>query len=1576
MGGQEAAAGTCPDCGTDLGSDLGTEGLCPRCLLSLALAEPALDAGSDGDGDAPTLERPAAGRILGGRYQMRELLGRGGMGEVWRAFDLKLRVDVALKSVRSERVGSDRGHEVLRQEVRSAREVVSPNVCRIFDLVEEEGREFVSMEYVDGMTLAGALRERGPLELSDAREIASQFLSGLEAIHHAGLVHRDFKPENVMITRAGRVVVMDFGLARGRTETGTGTISGTPPYMAPEQARGDTLDARADVFAAGVVLAEMLSVGGDGLQARQALWRAVRETPPRVPEGPWASVLRQALDPRPEGRPASARALAHALEEVTLRLPGFEDKHPYPGLMSFTEEDAEYFFGREAEVEAVWKKLKRPRLLALIGPSGAGKSSFIRAGLLAALPRSWAAVVATPGHRPFESLARELVPAFSGDTEAMQELLRFGESDTAVELVTRWRRRHEHALVVVDQFEELFTLSPPETQARFAELLGRLVLEADVHVLLAMRDDFLLRCQVHSSLAPAFSDLTPLGALSEGGLRRALVQPALACGYRFEDESLVEEMVGEVSRERGALPLLAFAASRLWDKRDRERGLLTREAYEEIGGVAGALAQHAEATLERIGPHRAPLVRELFRNLVTSQGTRAARERRELLSVFRGAETEATGLVGAAAGPVSPAKTGAPKGSDPAGPRRPPPAAAASARPGSGGSESTTGSVPAWSREEAAEVLDSLIDARLLTSYERVGDEAGESRQEIEIVHESLLVNWPRLVRWQTQDADGAQLRDQLRQAAQAWQDRGKPEDQLWSGTAYRDFAVWRERYPGGLTATEDAFAQAMETNATRRRRRRRAAVAALVGAAAVVAIVTSALWQRAEAEVRQREAAEILALGRVRLEGHPTAALAHAIASLERADSKPARRFAVEVLWKGPTAFVVTDPILPIVPGWSSDGRWLALQGPAGLVLRDRVNGTRHQLGSEWEGVRGFSADGSRLVTEFKSGLHVWALPEMKLVDSWPDARIGSTWVGLRGRRLMSIQFDEKEQGGRSAVVRERSIDGGPERTLGRWVFRGLQDYDVDPRGEWLASVEEGRVLRRHLKALEGPARLIGRQEGEVTLRVMPRADRIVTADAAGEVRVWSADEGRLERMLLSPANAREVALDPSGRYLATAPREDGGGAALPPGSFRLFDLEAPRGADPAPLLDDELNWLNAMAFDPHGDWLASSHTGTVLLWSLAGKRSLVFRGQKGPGIAVAFTPDGRLVSTSDEGVVRLWPFLADPQSEARELWSRRGTERLGSNPPRVSPDGRLAVVLNPHPPASVIDLPLDGSPAVAHALGGAGAVGALYPTLDPAGRRVAVMSYEFGHPDAGSIRILDLATGKERALRVDDQSGACRAKLEAFGPSETPLWLLDGRLVSEGYTGLRLWDLSDASSRQLRPCRPEMDAAYAQLLATPDSRTVVSLFSSEAQGVNSALSILDLETGATRDITSHGTEVRSAALDPPGAILVTGGDDGLVRVGPLAGGEPHLLFGHTRAVWSVAVSPDGKWIASASDDGTIRLWPMPEGPPLHTLPYEELLAKLRSLTNLRVVPDRTSATGYGLEPGPVPNWAAAPEW
>ena len=136
--------------------------------------------------------------------------------------------------------------------------------------------------------------------------------------------------------------------------------------------------------------------------------------------------------------------------------------------------------------------------------------------------------------------------------------------------------------------------------------------DADVHVLLAMRDDFLFHIHDHAPLTPILDGLTLLGAPSSESLRLAVVEPAKRLGFSFENEDLPGEMVAEVESERGALPLLAFAVARLWDERDRKDRLLTIQAYREIGGVGGALGQHAEATLKAIGDERLPIVREIF----------------------------------------------------------------------------------------------------------------------------------------------------------------------------------------------------------------------------------------------------------------------------------------------------------------------------------------------------------------------------------------------------------------------------------------------------------------------------------------------------------------------------------------------------------------------------------------------------------------------------------------------------------------------------------------------------------------------------------------------------------------------------------------------------------------------------------------------------------------------------------------------------------------------------------------------------------------------------------------------------
>jgi hypothetical protein len=732
----------------------------------------------------------AAGVRLG-PYEIVGLLGAGGMGEVYRARDPRLGREVAVKVLPSEVATDPARLALFEREARAVAALNHPNILTVHDVGTHEGTPYVVTELLEGETLRELVSRRSPT----AQQIlgyALQAARGLEAAHAKGIVHRDLKPENLFLTTDGRVKVLDFGLAKlVRTEaeitsevstaarsTPPGQVAGTVLYMSPEQARALPIDARSDVFSFGVVLYELLAGKHPFRKDTMAgtLTAIVEETPPvlesltRAVPPSVGGIVRRCLEKAKEDRYASGHDVAMVLEAVlaapsaAAALREVEERSPYPGLSSFTEKDASVFFGREREVGELWGRIPHRRLLAVIGPSGAGKTSFVRAGVLASRPEGWAALVCTPGAHPLRGLGQALGPELAGDPEALAMLAGFEEPDTAVALLRRWRGRHGEALLVVDQLEELFTLNPPEVQERFAALLGRLAAEADVHVLLSLRDDFLIRCCEQEPLAPVLRELTALLALKREDLRRAIQEPAKRRGYRFEDAALIDDMVESVEGARAALPLLAFAVSRLWEKRDREAKVLTRTAYEEIGGVAGALAQHAEQTMDRIGTERQGVVREIFRNLVTSQGTRAVAEREELLSVFP-------------------------------------------------------------ERGVAETVLAQLVDARLLTSYEvedparrpergsadgrtkeptSAGPDGVVTTHRVEIAHESLIKAWPRLVRWQAQEEEGAVLRDQLKQAAHLWEEKGRSPDVLWIGTALREYELWRERYAGKLTALED----------------------------------------------------------------------------------------------------------------------------------------------------------------------------------------------------------------------------------------------------------------------------------------------------------------------------------------------------------------------------------------------------------------------------------------------------------------------------------------------------------------------------------------------------------------------------------------------------------------------------------------------------------------------------------------------------------------------------------------------------------------------------------------------------
>ena len=209
----------------------------------------------------PTEEpRFPPGTTLLGRYRIISALGRGGMGEVYRADDLRLHQQVALKFLTRDLVGDRDQLARLHQEVRSARQVSHPLVCRVHDIAEVDGETFLTMEFIDGEDLGSLLKRIGRLPEDKGIQIARQLCDGLAAVHEQGLVHRDLKPRNVMIDGDGQARLTDFGLAVSVNAIPANEFrSGTPAYMAPEQLAGETPTVKSDLFALGLVLYEVFS---------------------------------------------------------------------------------------------------------------------------------------------------------------------------------------------------------------------------------------------------------------------------------------------------------------------------------------------------------------------------------------------------------------------------------------------------------------------------------------------------------------------------------------------------------------------------------------------------------------------------------------------------------------------------------------------------------------------------------------------------------------------------------------------------------------------------------------------------------------------------------------------------------------------------------------------------------------------------------------------------------------------------------------------------------------------------------------------------------------------------------------------------------------------------------------------------------------------------------------------------------------------------------------------------------------------------------------------------------------------
>ncbi len=625
-----------------------------------------------GEGQSQTLDLAAGSTVE--QYEIIRELGRGGMGQVFMARDTRLGRVVAIKFLTR---GGESFTKRFLVEAQTTARCTHENIVVIHEAASYKQHPYMVLEYLEGEPLSKIIKGR-TLSAQRTIEIMVPVVRALIRAHAFGIVHRDLKPDNIYITNSGTVKVLDFGVAKlfGDTEadpvsinqksvpeiTGNlyetlstgGRVVGTLPFMSPEQFGADVVDERTDLWACGIIMFRLLSgqhpmteVTNAGLMfsARDldSPHRSLGEAAPNIPDA-LIRVVDKLLRKRKQFRYDNAEALLADLEALQPTKAGRRlgnEECPYLGLSAFEENDADRFFGRSREVSRAVGLLRDNSLLAIVGPSGAGKSSFVRAGLIPELKSqgiTWETFIIRPGRDPMASMAA-LIGEVTGkeiDTVALQSRLRHEPGYLGQVLRDRARQKQCRMVLMVDQFEELYTLVPSEDERNAVTRVLQGVADdtaSPLRLVLSFRSDFLHRIAENSKFADVvMRGLLLLGPPDKEGLREAIVGPAEKADYAFETNEMVDQMLVDLKGASAPYPLMQFCLSILWSARDSRKRILPAAAFLQMGGVAGALASHADQIISTQSQSAQQVARAIFQRLVTSEGTRAIVDLDELHS--------------------------------------------------------------------------------------------------------------------------------------------------------------------------------------------------------------------------------------------------------------------------------------------------------------------------------------------------------------------------------------------------------------------------------------------------------------------------------------------------------------------------------------------------------------------------------------------------------------------------------------------------------------------------------------------------------------------------------------------------------------------------------------------------------------------------------------------------------------------------------------------------------------------------------------------------------------------------------
>ena len=1456
-----------------------------------------------------------SGRSVRG-FELGERIGTGGFGVVYRAVQPSVDRDVAIKIILPEYANHPNFIRRFEIEAQTVAQLEHPHIVPLYDYWREPNAAYLIMRLLRGGSLESKMKQ-GTLPLAATYRYLQQVGQGLHLAHRNGVIHRDLKPANILLDEDDNAYLADFGIAKHLDEwtasdkTEVGALVGSPAYASPEQLRAERVQPQTDIYCLGIMLYELLT--GERpfpgptpvLYIQQHLFELLPPITERNSSLPPAldRILLRATAKDPAERFPDVLSFLEALQPVlwdshgqsspvTLAESPFpqlstqelaELDNPFKGLRAFNEADSDNFFGRDNLVHDLLSRIGESangrqdlgRFLAVVGPSGSGKSSVVKAGLLPALRQGgvpgsegWFITDMMPGTKPMAELAaallrvavqtpHNLLPQLQVDERGLLRVLdQVLPADDVTEL-----------LLVIDQFEEVFTLVADEAErTHFLDSLVTAVLDerSRLRVVVTLRADFVDRPLQYVDFGELVRQRTEFVLpLSPDELEEAISQPVTQLGLTLEP-GLAAQIIRDVGNEPGTLPLLQYALTELFER--REGAALTRAAYEASGGVLGALGHRAEEIFAELEPSAQETTRQLFLRLVTlGEGVEDTR-RRVLLSELEGLSVNSN--------PSS--VNGEPSSVN--------------------GSPNTGYRIP----------ITAYGKHRLLT----FDHDPATRDSTVEVAHEALLREWPRLREWLVESRDDVRLQRLLANEARGWEAAKQDPSYLLRGSRLAQFEGWAEETAIALTQNEAAFYQASITTRahqelleearrqreletaqqlaeTERQRAQEQAQSAqnlrrravYLGVAMIVAVILAGLaglfsqQSARNEEIAVENAATAVAEGQRADEERDTALIAQESAQeaanarataqaqaeieQERAEEEAAAARASQATAQTEANIRATAEAIAI------QERETAERQTQIAFSRELAAGATNNLESDPELSILLALQGIALARtlEAENVLHAAIQASSVRQTFVQEPGYGSTWVTYNpnGQQI----FLSGAGGGTAWDVTTGELMYTYPVPEGDWI--NISDFSPDGSLLFLSgeSWDGGTPLPSHVTILEAETgqKLVDFPAHDHYIQVVavsPDSKLFATFSIDETVKVWDLEatlaegtgqlvhtlccfEGGLAKGNFSPDSEKIVTRTTGDTHIATVWDISSGEL--------LFTLDSTA--------------VGGIDFSPNGNYLISSNTnGLINVWDATTghhlSTTLAHNGR--PINEIVFNDDGSLVASTSLQEISLWRFSPDGLQEIQQFLGHDGAVHSAE----FSPDGHYLVTADTGDGTALLwDITLAGRSEV-NAIASHTAVNADLRLIADGSQLVTV--------------------GEDNLLKVWDM---------ASGDEVIALQAHNDRII-------------------------RMDASPdGTMIATASDDGTIKLWAADSW-----------ELLATLD--DHGTiesnffkGVVDVVFSPDGSRLASGGANGDIIVWEVSTGKLlSTITGHTNAAWDLVFSPNGKLLASASQDQTVKLW------------------------------------------------------